>query len=63
MSKNFERGYSLHKQSQNPFMYEHEPDIDSSEPLDPERASYFQYLIGVMRRMIENFHIDIATEF
>ena len=33
-------------------MYEHEPDIDSSEPLDPERASYFQYLIGVMIWMI-----------
>ena len=43
-------------------MYEYEPDIDSSEPLDPEQASYFQSLIGVMRKMIEIDRIDIATE-
>ena len=43
-------------------MYEYEPDIDSSEPLDPEQASYFQSLIEVIRWMIEIGRIEIATK-
>ena len=41
-------------------MYEYEPDIDSSEPLEPQQASYFQSLIIVMRSMIAIGHIDIS---
>ena len=54
--------YLLPKQAPNIFMYEYDPDIDSSDPLDPEKSSYFQYLVVVMRWMIEIGYTDIATE-
>ena len=43
-------------------MYEYEPDIDSSKPLEPEQTFYFQSLIGVIRWTIEIGCINIANE-
>jgi hypothetical protein len=40
----------------------YEPELDESTPLDPDAASYFQSIIGVMQWMIEIGRIDIATE-
>jgi len=40
----------------------YEPELDDSTPLDPDGASYFQMIIGVMRWMVEIGRIDIATE-
>ena len=37
--ENFEGKYSLPKQASNTFMYEYDPDIDRSEPLEPEQVS------------------------
>ena len=62
LRENFEGKYLLTKQDPNPFMYEYENDIDSSESLEPKRASYFKSLIGVIMWMIETGHIEIATE-
>ena len=33
-----------------------------TDPLDPDRASYYQTMIGVMRWMVEIGRIDIAAE-
>ena len=33
-----------------------------TDPLDPDQASYYQTMIGVMRGMVEMGRIDIATE-
>ena len=33
-----------------------------TDPLDPDRASYYQTMIGVMRRMVEIGRIDIAND-
>ena len=40
----------------------YEADLDTSTLFDPEEASYFQSIIGLMRWMIEIGRVDIATE-
>ena len=46
----------------NNFPMGYRPEKDVYGPLSPELASYYQYLIGVMRWMVEIGRIDIATE-
>ncbi len=46
----------------NPIPTKYEPGIDVSPELDPDLASYFQSLIGIMCWMIELGRIAIATE-
>ena len=46
----------------NPFVGGYQPETDMKDPLDPDRASYYQTMIGVMRWMVEIGRIDIATE-
>jgi hypothetical protein len=38
------------------------PEMDISNPLDPECLSFYQHLIGVVRWMVEPCFVDIATE-
>jgi hypothetical protein len=40
----------------------YEPELDDSTPLDPDAASHFQSIIGVMRWMVEIGRIDIARD-
>jgi hypothetical protein len=54
--------FRLPQQAVNPFPYDYCPELDSSEPLDPECSSVYQHLIGVMRWMVELGRINIATE-
>ena len=49
LNENFDGRYSLPKQAPNPFTLTYDPDMDVSTPLDPEQATYFQSLIGVLR--------------
>ena len=58
---NFQGKYSLPKQDPNPFMYEHDPEIDISGPFDPEQAFYSQSLIVVISWMVEISRIVIET--
>ena len=46
----------------NPFVGGYRPETDMTDPLDPDRSSYYQTMIGVMRLMVEIGRIDIATE-
>ena len=62
LKKNFDGRHSLPKKAPNPFLYGYEAESDTSPALDPERASYYQTIIGVMRWMVELGRIDIATE-
>ncbi len=50
------------QQADNPLPYDYNPELDLSEPLDPECSSFYQHLIGVMRWTVELGCIDIATE-
>ena len=54
--------YSLPRMAPNPFVGEYRPETDMTDPLDPDRVSYYQTMIGVMRWMVEIGRIYIATE-
>jgi hypothetical protein len=54
--------FCLPQQADNPFPYDYCPELDLSDPLDPECSSFYQHLIGVMRWMVELGCIDIGTE-
>ena len=46
----------------NPFVGRYRPETYMTDTLDPDRASYYQTMIGFMRWMVEIGRIDIATE-
>ena len=59
----------LHKQGETlpnrvttPLSNGYRPEIDISEELKPDKASYFQSLIGVLRWMVELGRVDICVE-
>ena len=54
--------FSLPKWADNPFSMSYEPELDESTPLDPNAASYFQSIIGMMWWMVELGCLDIVTE-
>jgi hypothetical protein len=54
--------FCLPQRADNPFPYDYCPELDLSDPLDPECSSVYQHLIGVMRWLVKLGHIDIATE-
>jgi hypothetical protein len=53
---------SLPKRAATPFAQSCRPEMDASTELDPERASYFQSQIGVLRWCVELGRVDIITE-
>jgi hypothetical protein len=59
---NYDGRYVLPTRVGNPFVMGHEPELDETPALDPDRASYFQSIIGVMQWMYEIGCINIATE-
>ncbi len=54
--------YQLPSRADNPFPLDYCPELDTSDPFDPECSSFYQHLIGVMRWMMELGRIDIAIE-
>jgi hypothetical protein len=54
--------YCMPLAAENPFPYNCCPELDTSDPLDPEGLSFYQHLIGIMHWMVELGHVDIATE-
>jgi hypothetical protein len=54
--------YRLPSRADNPFPVDYAPEMDTTDPLDPECSSFYQHLIGVTRWMVELGRIDIATE-
>jgi len=62
LKEHFDGRFTLPKRAENPFSMSYESELDESTPLDPNAASYFQTIIGVMRWMVEIGRIDIATE-
>jgi hypothetical protein len=62
LTDNLNNCFRLPQWADNPFPYYYNPELDLSEPLDPECSSFYQHLIGVMRWMVELGCIEIATE-
>ena len=62
LSEEYDGKYSLPKKAPNPYPYNYEPEMDTSDVLLPDLASYYQSLIGITRWMIELGRVDIAVE-
>ena len=62
LKENFDEKYSFTKNAPNPFPLGYEPDMDTTPELDPEAASYYNSIIGMMRWMVELGRVDIHTE-
>ena len=62
LSSHFGGRYSCLKHAENPFRMDCDPNLDTTPLLIPEAASYYQSIIGVIRRVIELDRTDIATE-
>ena len=62
LKDNYGGRFSLPKRAPNPFMMDYAPEMDQTDVLTPDLASYYQSLIGIMRWMIEIGRVDIATE-
>ena len=54
--------YKMHKKAENPLKMGCDPDLDISPELDPNAASYYLTIIGILRWMVELGRIDIITE-
>ena len=54
--------YQVPVMADNPFPVDYKPELDTSDPLNPECSSFYQHLIGVMHWMVELSRVDIATE-
>ena len=61
LDKRFE-GRKMAKKATNPFTAGYEPELDVSEPLEPEDATYYQSQIGVLRWMVKLGQVGTITE-
>ncbi len=48
LTLNYDGRYVLLTQAANPFAMGYEPDFDETPALDPDRASYYQSIIGMI---------------
>ena len=46
----------------NPLTINYHPEIDISQDIDPQDASYYQFLIGILRWIVELGQVDICVE-
>ena len=49
LKEHYDSKYALLKEADNPFAYHYEPKVDVYEPLGADMASYYQYIIVIMR--------------
>ena len=62
LKPNYDGRYVLLTQAANPFVMGFEPELEETPALDPDQASYFESIIGVMQWMCKIGCINIATE-
>jgi hypothetical protein len=62
LTDKFDGKYRIPKRADNPFPTEYCANTDVAKPLTTEFASFYQHLISVMRWMVEQGCVDIATE-
>ena len=56
------KGEKLIKRAPTPFPHGYRPEVDLSQELNPEEASYYQSLIGILRWIVELGRLDICCE-
>ena len=62
MTKHLSKGYRLPTRAETPMSMNYSPEINVPPLLGSIDVSYYQFLIGVMRWMVEIECIDINTE-
>ena len=62
LKENYSGKYELFVNAPNPFPLGYKPDMDVSPLLWPDKASYYQTIIGVMRWMVKLGCVDISVE-
>jgi hypothetical protein len=62
LKKNLDGRYKLPKRGDNPFPVDYAPEEDVTPLLEPEVATYYMQVIGILRWMCELGRIDICTE-
>ena len=56
------KGQKLQTKAKNPLSSKYRPEVDISDELDEDEASYFQSLIGVLCWIMELGRVDICCE-
>ena len=56
------KGESLPAKAKTPLSNGYRPEIDTSDELGPQEASYYQSLIGILRWMVELGRVDMCVE-
>ena len=59
---NYVGKYKMPKKAENPLKMVYDPELNSSQELDPDAVSYSLTMIGILRWMIELGRIDIITK-
>ena len=54
--------YKHSSRATNPFPTDYDPDLDTTNELDDDQATYYQSQIGILHWIVELRKIDIATE-
>ncbi len=62
LTKKIHDRYRPPTRADNLFPCDYAPEMDTTNPLDPECSSFYQHLIGVTRWMVELGRVDIATD-
>ena len=55
-------GHKHSRRATNPFPTDYDPDLDTTNELDKDQATYSQSQIGILHWIVELGTIDIATE-
>ena len=55
-------GQKLSAKADTPIQTSYRPELDVTEELEPQKASYYQSLIGILRWMVELGRVDICLE-
>ena len=62
LAANYGGRFWLPKKAENPIMTGYDPEFDTSPELDPDTASYYWTIIGILSWMIELWRIHIITK-
>ena len=55
-------GHEHSSRASNPLPTDYDPDLDTTNKLDEDQATYYQSQIGIWQGIVELGRIDIATE-
>ena len=62
ISSNYRGKYRMPKKAENPFKMGYDPELDTSQEIDPSAVSYHLTIIGILRWMIELGRMEIITK-